>query len=71
MVFHHIFLGKTGAKQGEILADPPFERFFTQVTPLITFDGFRDPPPTSPTHVFISQANLSGPPLIFISYYRA
>ena len=29
MVFHHIFLGKTGAKQGEILADPPFERYFT------------------------------------------
>ena len=36
----------------------PCECYFTEVIPLITFDDFRDPPP----HVFIFQANLSGPP---------
>ena len=37
----------------------PCECYFTEVIPLITFDDFRDPPPP---HVFILQANLSGPP---------
>ena len=33
------------AKQGETdLADPPFECYFTEVIPLITFDDFRVPP---------------------------
>ena len=36
---------------------PPFECYFTEVIPLITFDDFRDPP----LHVFIFQANLSAP----------
>ena len=36
----------------------PCECYFTEVIPLITFDAFRDSPP----HVFIFQANLSGPP---------
>ena len=30
--------------------NPPFECFFTEVIPLITFDDFLDP---SPRHVFI------------------
>ena len=30
--------------------NPPFECFFTEVIPLITFDDFRD---SSPRHVFI------------------
>ena len=37
----------------------PCECYFTEEIPLITFDDFRDPPPP---HVFIFQANLSGPP---------
>ena len=41
------------------LADPPFECYFTEVIPLITFDDFRDFPSH---HVFIFQAILSGPP---------
>ena len=65
MVFHHIFLGKTGAKQGEILADPPFERFFTQVTPLITFDGFRDPPPHLPHPCLYFPSKLEWSPTYF------
>ena len=42
-------------------ADAPFQCYFAEVIPLITFDDFRDPPP--PPYVFIFQANLSGPPL--------
>ena len=38
--------------------DPLFECYFTKVTPLTTFDDFRDSAP----HVFIFQANLRSPP---------
>ena len=37
--------GGCGAKKRQNLADPPFECYFTEVIPLITFDDFRDPPP--------------------------
>ena len=41
-----------------ILADPPYERYFTEVIPSNNIWWLRDPPP----HAFIFQANLSGPP---------
>ena len=46
------------AKQGETdLADPPFECYFTEVIPLITFDDFRVPPlpPRTPCVNFPSK----------------
>ena len=53
--------GGFGAKLRWNLADPPFECYFTEVPP--------PPPPQErlmtfaiPYHVFIFQANLSGPP---------
>ena len=49
--------GGFGTKTRSNLAYPPFECYFTEVIPLITFDDFRDPP----LHVFIFQANLSAP----------
>ena len=51
--------GGFGAKQCEILADPPFECYFTEVIPPNNIWWLSRSPP----HVFILQANLSGPPL--------
>ena len=51
--------GGFGAKQGEIYPIPPSNVTSLKWSPLKTFDDFRDP---SGSHVFIFQANLSGPP---------
>ena len=50
-----------GGGRPVLRANPHFECYFTEVIPPppITFDDFRDPPPS---HVFIFQENLSGPP---------